>query len=499
MSSAVLHNLVSTARWPEEMAAQIEAAALEVPALHDALADNRWIGDPVWYALYTRKPLPRVHRASSLVGTGYRVKRTLSDAQREYAGSIETRSTIFERLLMGGELSLAVQKRLAGGAGLSESTARMLGESGWADPVYCAMAAKRVGGTVVLEWLARSGPTECSRVEAEKILGELSEGAIGRRWWLTNVFDELCERRHDLLPFICRGKVLGGLFTAGLRSRHLGSSGAATKALGVIGRGLGLSIKSGAWQSMRFFDRALAEVIANFSIDEATFDAAKALYAKYSDDDPMLYASRAALDDRDEELVEALFVTGPVESISEPAVLDALIESESVNSVYVGFALCKNPNLGNRVEAVRVWIDHYQHSGMINRGYLEAREALETNYGVADVESASGGTGSGVSDDEGDDARIAPVWLRNPAKVNGSSGVYGQPVQAVMPTRYPLQLEAMSLSYLFGPEYIAGVVDYLVVRLGDEWGAWRAFFALSEDLANSDLDSLIAAALALNF
>jgi hypothetical protein len=70
----------------------------------------------------------------------------------------------------------------------------------------------------------------------------------------------------------------------------------------------------------------------------------------------------------------------------------------------------------------------------------------------------------------------------------------GNPV-VTMPAHYPV---ALSLIGLVSREVRSGVALYVAKRLGTNAMAWVTFFALADELATSDLDTLCDTALALS-
>jgi hypothetical protein len=492
----VLGTLVTYAQWPEEMAEMIESAILEVPALHGALAKNKNLCESTWFCLYPAKPLPAAKRAVFLVD------RELSAGQLEYAAGCETRSSIFDILMERGGMSLANQTRLAAGKGLSVSTATKLMEAPGADPELVAKAAKRVGGRVLVTWLSRSSISECPTDEAWQLLADWGSGDQCGTWKLHRAFEVMCERRADLIGFAAyAGIEYYNLIEAACSSSQLGVSGQAGAVLGVIADGLARewSNETPNHRARSMYDRTLAALVTNFCVGGDILEKARALYNLYCSDDTAMYSTWHALDDRSEGPFANTWVQGRVEDVNDRSMLGALVDEYYCDNPFVTLALAKNPNLGDLSAIVaRRLGDLACSSVVLAKEYEEACDA----FFCAHPELVSMRR---ERKEEPRKPRVVvkrgegkPVWLNGDLGEPSNLLRYGRarPV-TVKPRRYPVSLGLVASMY--SADQICGVVTYLVGRLGTELGAWRAFFALSGDLAGSDLDTLIDAAMALTF
>jgi hypothetical protein len=501
MTEPILGTLVAGAVWPDDVKEMAEAAILEVPALGDSLAHNFYISEQTWMALYPTSPLCSARRAKALT------RGTLSDTQCAHVADHETRSSILEKVMWVFPLSVANQERIACGKGLSQKTAEILRCADWADSDCAARACKKAGDLVMLRWLVLADQAACSTEEAEELLSvwaaaNPSRSRIGA---LTGLMDELVERRPDLIPFgIQRGYSFSELFRAVCASRHLGDAQMQARIVTITALRLDKAfaeVSTGTYAFGRC-DNALSALIRNVRVGSSVLARAKRLIAKTEERGHKLSFCATSIEARARGSFSGHCVDAAFEEYTRPAELLALADEHFYSSSYTVLAVAKNPYLDEaRAEKTAMYLARLDSTRQVTAGeYKAAQDALFGAWPKLANLRVNRPARSSVRTRRPAwvPLEAKPCWFAGDLMVNPTN-MYDSARQTVyvQPQRYPLSLAL--LSTIKREQHMAGVVAYISGRLGQQQGAWRAFFTLAPDLADSDLDSLIDSAIALNF
>ena len=507
MPTPVFGSVVAQAAWPKEVAALAEAAALTRRELFDNLADNRFISNETWYALYTAKPLPPVERAVQLVN------RPLSDEQVEWVCSVETRATVMRLILAYHEVSTVALSRLACGKGLSQVTARQLIEADWVTSTIKEQVARKAGGNALVRWLGSSDLAQCSTANGEAIISDTV------LWGKSKVVSHqlmriLVDRRPDLYRSIIKVGMGHPLFRLVLGSRHLTDPKLAESATAQIlniayqcvavnrsakpddGTNLEhMRRKDAARRLLRACERFTAELIANTAVAPAL---AKAAYEQFTTQTRRFgrvadaYAARQQVHEGGYDPMAHAIVES-YDSISDPVVLAYVVDRMVTRRGLALADLARNPHLGKHAETVAMWLGRSLYWDLTPNEADGVLAVFQANYPEQEIELAYGRsrTTSWETTPEVPKALYVTGDLSSTRWMRTNE----EPPAKVMPKRYPL---ALSLINALSAEAYCGIAAYIAKRLGQNATAWQTFFALADELASSDLDTLCDTALTLS-
>jgi hypothetical protein len=424
-----------------------------------------------------------------------------------------------EQVLAHHLFDVAAQERLASGKGLSQSTARYLIDADWACDSAKERAARKVGGNALVRWLANSCPTQCSSEAGAELIRTWWDWAEGKKL-PARLCRGLVDKRPDLHPAVIAMGPGHGLFELVLASRHFSSRALAEVAIAQI-KAVGVRAWSSrdaasqwelhsyakikqirsAERALRRCEQYLGTLIENPAVDPelATMahDAVASCTSCAARSGANL-AERAYLQRRNARAGEydpmAGALSEPYEQISDEAVLAYLLERlAKCNDGFALAALARNPQLGKHTAAVAAKLrfglgwdlsvaERAAVLGVFGTSYPEYADELAR-------EMPTGPKGAELP------AVPTPTYLAGDLSEHRSKrGGTFNPV-ACMPERYPLALSLIA-ELAKGP--LNGVAHYVAKRLGKNATAWQTCFALADELASSDLDTLCDTALALS-
>jgi hypothetical protein len=506
--------VVEHVAWPDSVSAQAEQAALTRPELLDGLARNPFISEEAWFALYPAKLLPPAPRALCLV------RRPLSAAQVAQVAANETRSSVLEEVLAHYEIDQAAQQRLACGKGLSQTTAQYLLEAVWVDDRVKELVARKASGVALLRWLANSTTEQCSTESGAALMRAWPEWTAGKKL-PSSLCRGLVDKRPDLHPAVIACGPGHGLYDLVLASRYFTSEALAYVATAQLkaraGKAkIGLAAARRMYASspmganfhlsirrtealLRHCELQLADLIANPAVSPAQARHAKAAAASFSIRSGA-NAAESAFCRRAKQHVGAYDLMGgalttPYEQISDAKTLDYLLSRLALRNDGQALAsLACNPYLGKRARDVAARLRFGLGRDLRAAQRREVMEQFCSLYPQF-AEQVAGEIPLPGRKERQPGRVCTPIYLTG--ELSSTKALRHMPSAPVlqMPQRYPLSLNLIST---LGLEPLAGVAHYLAKRLGTNATAWQTCFALADELASSDLDTLCDTALALS-
>jgi hypothetical protein len=415
------------------------------------------------------------------------------------------------------ELDADGQERLASGKGLSQVTARRLIDAEWATDYAKERAARKAGGNALLRWLGNSDLAQCSTEDGSRLMSDWHSWATGKIIPL-RLKRTLIDKRPDLHPAIIAGGPRHGLFALTLASRHFSDQALVEQAIAQI-RAVAAHCKATcdvaqragpvpnptsaarvrtAERLMLKCERMTADLVANPAVSPELATAAVEMIATHTRRS-LGNVAKLALLQRCKPLSGgydrmAGALVEPYDQISDEATIGYLLDGLKTYNDGLALAdLARNPHLGKHAGALAKRLGSGLYWDLSAREAHEVIVTFEANWPGCRVERLF-------------DPPIAhagpethPVPIASYLVGDLSADRYRKPQRGnpvvTMPAHYPV---ALSLIGLVSREVRSGVALYVAKRLGTNAMAWVTFFALADELATSDLDTLCDTALALS-
>lgn len=220
--TAVAAPVAAKTEFPETVRPVVESLILRNPALRPHLALNPSLSEATWLDLYKAKPLPKASIAESLAGRG------LSKTQRLHVLEHERRGKVLKALVAANELDREEQERLLASPGFTEAVAVEMIEAPWCDDDLKKPLALKVGGQVLLSYLASAPDSVFPTDEAATLLSDfrswgpsLSDDSPRGKRARSQALAQLLSRRPDLLPAALVPGQHDSVVTAAAGCRHL--------------------------------------------------------------------------------------------------------------------------------------------------------------------------------------------------------------------------------------------------------------------------------------
>jgi hypothetical protein len=180
-------------------------------------------------------------------------------------------------------------------------------------------------------------------------------------------------------------------------------------------------------------------------------------------------------------------------TISDPAMLNYVVDLAGMSRGLALADLARNPHLGNHAEDVAARIGRCLYWDLTPSEADSVLETFQANYPEQDVDPAFGR--SRTVSWETRPAAPKALYMTGDLCANRWSKTAGELAVDVMPARYPV---ALNLTHALSAEVHCGIAAYIAKRLGQNATAWQTFFALADELETSDLETLCETALTLS-
>jgi hypothetical protein len=318
------------------------------------------------------------------------------------------------------------------------------------------------------------------------------------------LLEELMERRGDLIgAAISVGQAFYNLVGAAAASRHL-EVGDQIRILELVESFMSRAPVDKWSSEIAMSSSILGGLIKNPRVGGEVYARAVRLVTDFPKSDQVMPIASRAIAERSKTTFANDFVPCAYEEYDRPGKLLEFVVDQPYYSTMVPtvLALAHNRHLGeDDAAAVAGILPGFVNLHQISdEEYRSAQDALFAAWPALSVlrrdRPISGWTPKRRGTFTPYDAK--PTWFEG--DLTGEPRLTYSRLRTTVfeqPERYPLSLEL--LSNLNQVQHVAGVVAYMVQRIGMQPGVWRAVFTLAPDLAESDLDSLIDAATALNF